>query len=57
MHFLPKKFKSMTLPESAPQELSNEWSLLVDFNNRKYMGQFLCPALGDGSYHQSLKAL
>jgi hypothetical protein len=34
----------MVLSESAPQELSNEWSCQYGLT-LKYLGQFLCPAL------------
>jgi hypothetical protein len=42
--------------KNAPQELSNEWSLSVGFDNLKFVWQFLCPALGDKSHHQPLKS-
>jgi hypothetical protein len=46
--------KNMIPPDSAPQKLSNEWSS-VGFDNLNFWGQFLCPAFGDRSHHQSLK--
>jgi hypothetical protein len=35
-----------------------QWMVMsVGFDNLKYFGQFLCPALGDRSHHQSLKPM
>jgi hypothetical protein len=44
--------KLMVPSESAPQELSNEWSCQYVSKILKYFGQFLCPTLG--SHYQSL---
>jgi hypothetical protein len=47
--------KLMVPSESAPQELSNEWSCHNVSTILYFFGQFLCPALGDRSHHRSLK--
>jgi hypothetical protein len=44
----------MVPSESAPEELSNEWSS-VGFDNQHFSGQYLRLALGDRSHHQCLK--
>jgi hypothetical protein len=48
--------KIMVPPESAPQELSNEWSCQYVSAILNALG-ILCPALGDRSHRQSLKSL
>jgi hypothetical protein len=53
--FFPWIEKLMVLSDSAPQELSNEWSCQY-VSTISNFGQFLCPALGDRSQHQSLKS-
>jgi hypothetical protein len=48
MHFTPEKWliqQLMVPSESAPNELFTEWSG-QRFENLKFFGQFLCPALG-----------
>jgi hypothetical protein len=39
----------MVLSESAPQDLSDEWSCSYVSNILNCFGQFMCPALGDRS--------
>jgi hypothetical protein len=43
--FPPKIEKQMVPSESAPQELSNEWSCHLGFDNLRFFGKFLCPAI------------
>jgi hypothetical protein len=51
----PRKFieKPMVPSESAPQELSNEWSCQQVSKILNCFGEFLCCAVGGRSHHQN----
>jgi hypothetical protein len=46
----------MVPSESALQELSNEWSCQYVSTILNFLGNFLCPTLGDRSHHQSFES-
>jgi hypothetical protein len=55
MHFIPENFigELMVPPESAPQELSNEWSCRYVLIILNFLGNFCVPPLVTEVAHQS----